>query len=446
MRALLILFFLLPHLCIAQTDFREGYILTNDNDTVFGWIDYAIPTSNSKFCFYKSDELSDIEKFTPGDIRGFGFINDNQYVSKQISFNDQTTEIFLEYLVDGQIDLYYYLKNGRDYYYFEKDGILYQLDNEEIVVNKGNKYYTADSKKFMGRLKWILSDSDLPAYQIEKTKFSHESLIEITKEYHYNVCEDEQCIIYYRSNKAPIAAKWRFNVGLSAGTSRTNLDMQTTTYQEGKRFGYLEDRGLYLHSYTTTETNANINETASSFLPGIFLNISRNRVLSFQVGAQFQTLVYNNIKFSNVNLPLTINYDLLRQKKITPYVSTGTFFYIQGKTSFNDLYITYDDYIGLTFNGFVTTPVEEFINYPRITSYTEQLSDTYYEMDNQGINMIFGLGVKYQLVEKMLMKLDFSYMSNTQRIISPIVHAPGAESFYKLRSFNATLSLQYNIL
>jgi len=271
------LVFHISRISLAQSDFRDGFIVTSASDTVFGLIDYAIPISNSKFCFFREIFNAEIEKFTPSDIHGFGFLNSNQYVSKQVPFSDDTLSVFLEYLVRGKIDLYYFLRNGRDYYYIEKNGAIYLLDNKEIEIVKKGGHYLAPNQKFTGRLKWILSDSNIPSSKIEKTAYTHNSLIKITQEYHYDVCDDEDCIVYYRPEKKVNDARWRINCGLSVGNSWTKLSMKSSTYREGTKFTLYNDNGLFFHTYRTTESNSNFDEISNSVLPGMFFNISRLR-------------------------------------------------------------------------------------------------------------------------------------------------------------------------
>ena len=40
----------------AQRDYREGYIITNQQDTIYGWIDYRGDIRNAKICSFKETE------------------------------------------------------------------------------------------------------------------------------------------------------------------------------------------------------------------------------------------------------------------------------------------------------------------------------------------------------------------------------------------------------
>ena len=118
----------------AQFDFRKGFVVNNNNDTIYGLIDYAKPQSNARFCFYKKEVISKVIKYAPSDLVAYGFVGDNQYVSKLIPIKGDSIDVFLEYLVNGIVDLYYYRVPGRKYYYIEKNSQLYQLTNKKIVV------------------------------------------------------------------------------------------------------------------------------------------------------------------------------------------------------------------------------------------------------------------------------------------------------------------------
>ena len=96
----------------AQRDYRKGYIITNQQDTVYGWIDYRGDIRNSKVCSFKKTETDQATEYSPSDIAAYRFINSKFYVSKNVGSEYVPKLVFLEYLVNGLANLYYFRDDG----------------------------------------------------------------------------------------------------------------------------------------------------------------------------------------------------------------------------------------------------------------------------------------------------------------------------------------------
>jgi hypothetical protein len=183
----------------GQTDFQLGYIITIENDTIIGLIDYRGDIRNSKKCSFKTDKDSAIIEYKPFDIKGFRFTDGKFYVSKSILIENSKDSIFVEYLVNGIADLYYYRNIDQDHYLIEKNnGEMFELSNEKIYgFDKDRKTrYIRNSNKYIGLLKVAFSDCSQLYPQVDKAELNHKSLINITKNYHDFICQDQKCIIY----------------------------------------------------------------------------------------------------------------------------------------------------------------------------------------------------------------------------------------------------------
>ena len=95
----------------GQTVFRPGYVITNNNDTLRGLIDYRNETKSATTCVFKESETSTAKEFKPFDIKGYGFTDNKYYVSKNVKSKDQEIPLFLEYLVNGEYR-FVLLRNG----------------------------------------------------------------------------------------------------------------------------------------------------------------------------------------------------------------------------------------------------------------------------------------------------------------------------------------------
>lgn len=182
----------------AQSDFREGYIITSEMDTLTGFIDYRGADFMSDKCVFKVSGADKAQEFNPGEIYGYRIKDGKYYVSKEVDGSNGKTEYFWEYLLNGIVDVYFYRAEKKDHYMIENSkGEQYELKNEEKEIVIDRVTYLRDSKEYMGLLRLMFQDDPTTLRKVESMKLSHNSLIQISKEYHEAVCDDE-CIVYER--------------------------------------------------------------------------------------------------------------------------------------------------------------------------------------------------------------------------------------------------------
>lgn len=179
----------------SQPGFKEAYIITNESDTVHGkgWMQ-----PNNAFCYFKTDGTKRKVKYLPGEISAFRFLNGYYFVSKEIPGGSGTTKMwFLEFLVDGKIDLYRIGSPSR--FFLEKDGdtLLELSDNQAKILNVDGVNYSVQDKKYLGFLRYYMREAPEMFERIDKMdQLNQADLVEIAEAYHYAVCKDEKCINY----------------------------------------------------------------------------------------------------------------------------------------------------------------------------------------------------------------------------------------------------------
>lgn len=223
----------------AQSDFRDGYFMNNNSDTIYGLIDYKGNKANSKKCIYREDTNSENQVFTPDQIKGYRFTNSKFYVSKFVDKENETEQLFLEYLINGIIDIYYYRDNKGEHYLVDNGSDnLYELKNEEKEIIIDNARYVKESKEYIGILKVTFKESPLISKRVENIGLNHKSLINIAHDYHKEVCTDEECIIYEK--KLPeIKSTYGIVVGLNGiSISQTGEFTDEFYYLRNSQFGF----------------------------------------------------------------------------------------------------------------------------------------------------------------------------------------------------------------
>lgn len=103
----------------AQTNPQPGYIITNENDTIKGTIDYLSDIKNMYICHFRADGAQDFQKYKPGEISGYRLTNNGIfYVTRTFPVGDTEQTIFAEYLLKGGVSLYYARDTHMQYYYW----------------------------------------------------------------------------------------------------------------------------------------------------------------------------------------------------------------------------------------------------------------------------------------------------------------------------------------
>jgi hypothetical protein len=117
---LLLIIFLVPLKIFSQNNFVDFDSITYVGATVVDGGDRL----NSSICQVKKG--GEIFKYSPNEVKRYGFANGRIYVSKVIHVNDTSVHrVFLEQLVNDKTTLYYY--NGKTIrtFFIEKDSTLF---------------------------------------------------------------------------------------------------------------------------------------------------------------------------------------------------------------------------------------------------------------------------------------------------------------------------------
>ncbi len=96
------LFLIINFLAFSEyTNFRKGYIISLENDTISGLVDFRLDEENMCFVNFQAEGETNARQYFPGEITGYRLIDDGKfYVSKEIEIRDNKPQtVFVEYLV-----------------------------------------------------------------------------------------------------------------------------------------------------------------------------------------------------------------------------------------------------------------------------------------------------------------------------------------------------------
>lgn len=305
---------LLAGLLNAQTDFRPGYIISNTGDTLYGDVDYRGDLFMSIVCKFKDAENT-INEYSPYDIKAYRFDDSKYYVSREIG----KKKFFLEYLIKGKINVYYMRDENGDHYYLDKEDV--QLT--EIPYEKGIKYVDGkqvsyESNRHIGLLSYYMQDATDFQSRIQSIgKPEHRSLIKLAEDYHNNVCDDEQCIIYEKQQ--PLL---KVNLEVVAGV----VNFENI---EGLNDKFYFQSGIIAHFW----------------LP------RTNEKIYFKTGFLYSEPEQNGMKKRHLKVPAHIGYFAPSSYRIRPSVSIGL------------LSPSYSCGVAVKVNKYINIGVQSWINF-----------------------------------------------------------------------------------
>ncbi len=213
---------------LAQRDYRKGYIITHEMDTIYGWVDYRGDIRNAKICSFKKNDTDKAMEYTPETITAYRFLDGKYYVSKSVDNEDVPKQVFLEYLVNGMASVYYYRDDFTNHhYYLEKDETFIELKEEKKEISDGHGTVYKTVKPYIGMLKATLNVYEM-SDEIEKSGLDRPSLINIAKDYHSYACTDGSECIVYEKPKPPVL----FRIGPLVGIDYSRFIMSGWWYSK----------------------------------------------------------------------------------------------------------------------------------------------------------------------------------------------------------------------
>lgn len=297
----------------SQTDFRKGYVITNERDTLFGLVDYRVSSRAYQFCDFQKASSSEPVRYGPSDIAGYGYVNDKTFETREIRTKDEPSKsVFIEVLVKGLVSLY---KWNDEFYVDKTSQSLQQLTNESKERMVEGKRVVIYSNQYVGTLNMLLFDCDRLKRRIETVEFYERSLTNLVRD--YNRCKGTPNVTP-KSDKPWVKASW----GIAGGVNLSDLDFQANSPN--------------LPRFTGSS------ETSRSAVLGVSLDIfspRKNERISFHTDVLYSAPNYHIFNSTNNNAPTTTidNIDialqqlkvpvgfrfLFRNKGLAPYVNMG---------------------------------------------------------------------------------------------------------------------------
>ncbi|MEQ8474121.1 MAG: outer membrane beta-barrel protein [Marinoscillum sp.] len=365
---------MLPYISVlAQEDFRAGYVITNELDTVHGLIQYKGNIQNFNGVSFKEGANQPVAVYTPEMISAYRFDGGKYYESKEVIVDGETYTLFLEYLIYGISRVYYGIIDKTEYYFVLKDDKMYVLPNEEKDVTIDGKLYQFKLTQFKGLLRFIYKDAPSVVNQVESASFNHKSMIKMAKNYHKQVCDTYECIVFEKSAKPNKYIEPMVGFASSTMRVRNSDDGVTQSIMSG---------GFRLH-FTSIKFNDNwhfitgVNFSHISFDSTEFYipNDNVNNIQRWKVSAEY----------SYFQVPLALSYSF-GSGKLKPYLLVG---------------------------AEATVILSPKYTKELLEGYRNRETDTFRKLQ---IGYIVGTGMRFQMNENMQLVLEGSYDSRAPAV------------------------------
>lgn len=302
---------LLVQYAYSQSDYREAYIITNEGDTLNGFVDYREGGKNFKTCTFKKSKEDQTINYNPGEIKGYRFVNDKYFESREIEIDPNNVKnVFLEVLIKGKASLYKHTNK----YFASKDTLFYPLNNEQKEIIVEGRIVEKYTNEHIGILSYLLSDCVGVRNRIEGVRISEKNLTRLIEK--YNNCTGEPTITF-KAKKPWLSASIGVRTGAVVSTIEFSSPIQGAEYLTSSW-----DKNYTLTAGADFELNSpRLNERIAFYAGVYYLS---NNYISFNTQEQSFSIDRNDvaINLKHLKVPFGIRYTL-PDRNFTPYFNLG---------------------------------------------------------------------------------------------------------------------------
>lgn len=337
-RSLLLLLSGIPVFGFAQSNFQKGYVVTNNKDTLTGYIDYVEQTRNPVSVTFKTALESQIQTFNTANCSAFS-INEMEAYQRfgvEVSMSkielgnlsvdpDKTTEkrdVFLKVLQAGKnVTLFSYTdKIKKRFYLLEKDSIIpYELISRIYLKSTGDNVMMTDLQ-YQRQLSLVINrfntGTDNERNNLAMQRFEESSLIKVAAKI------NDQQVVKSKYNSTRFFA----GIGLNA-----NKAIYKGTH-------VLAEPGATSKSSYTPYLSAGIDIFANPAIRKLIyrlelsLSTSKNEV-SNTSGGQFPESIVHQFDQTTVSLTPQLIYNVYNKDNMKVFLGGGVGVNVSGYTN-----------------------------------------------------------------------------------------------------------------
>lgn len=297
----------------CQSDYRSGFVITQNGDTLSGLVNYREKAKAFRSCDFKISAEQTETTYTPDQIKGYGFVDDKFFQSREVSIKDQPVQtVFIEVLVRGTLTLYKF----EDVYFVEKgDEGLQQLINETKELYVDGKRVLKSTNDYVRTLNMLVFDCEKLRGKVENVTLGEKRLTNLVED--YNQCKGTSSTTF-KAKKPWIKAA----IGITGGLEVSNINFER--YLGGYK---------YLQSDFEVSRSPVMGVSFDLFYPRLHERISLHGDLLYTSAAYDGFSQYSphsnstesnfvTIELQQVKFPIGLRYTF-PARKLTPYITAA---------------------------------------------------------------------------------------------------------------------------
>jgi len=191
----ILLLLLVGRSSVAQQSYQPGYVVLNSGDTLQGYLYYNTARWGKSTLRFRPDRKSPVQRYSPGDISGYGFPGDLTFGSGTLP--DRGDEkFFYQRLIEGPVRLLFVQDSP-----LQKEWYLLSEEKGDFNLSKGRvgaPRSVEDIRKnhtYRGYIRAVVGSCQNTWHLIEKASLSASDLVEILQVYYD--CIGENYTSYY---------------------------------------------------------------------------------------------------------------------------------------------------------------------------------------------------------------------------------------------------------
>ena len=303
---------------MAQKNPMAGYILTLQNDTLYGTIDYLSGTKMAWSCQFRKDGETTFRTYTPQDIKGFRMTdNGAYYVTRTFPLHGEQQTFFAEFLLKGGVSVYRHEEGDLEYFYLEdEEGHIAELQGKE-AYDLIRQETSSERHKALQSAMLLLAKSEEATKALWESHINSRNLVDITRRYNEQYCTSSGDCVEFRFN-AKRAARAATHLCIEGGMAISRL------YVDGGEKSVLAPRLSVGIDWQFPRINPGFSlQAALSCAFGSTDIEAAERHAYTKEGTSFYFAEQWKVKYTQLALRLGVAWRFVPKGKVCPYVKAG---------------------------------------------------------------------------------------------------------------------------
>ncbi|MGC3943756.1 MAG: outer membrane beta-barrel protein [Chryseolinea sp.] len=299
----------------SQADYRNGFVITQNRDSISGLVNFRDGGKSYSNCDFKKSADAAVTSYGPKDLIAYGFVGDKRFETKTIKDGDKEEAYFLELVAHGKMRLY----QMRDRYWVQKDGAeLIELENNTKDQYVDGQRVLRSDNKHIATMNMLMTDCADASDLVRNLKMEKRSLTKAVNG--YNKCVGGSSVVF--QEKKPWA-ELKFGVG--GGVNFSSLEFKDPQGAAFAIAGTTKATAMMI-GVTLDVVSPRVSERFAFTIAAYYSPISYTVDSKYHPGDDYMTMDLDQVK-----VPVGLKY-LFKGGRVVPYINLGGSFNFNAKS------------------------------------------------------------------------------------------------------------------